>query len=113
MEKLRQTDAFAENVYALVREIPRGRVTSYGAIARALGQPNASRLVGYAMRHVSVASPAIPAHRVVNSTGVLSGKWAFGSANAMQELLEKEGIAVANDKIVGFKQVFWDPLSEL
>src|SRR5690606_38132954 len=101
MEKLRKTDAFAENVYALVREIPHGRVTSYGAIARALGQPHASRLVGYAMRHASDASPAIPAHRVVNRAGVLSGKWAFGSANAMQGRLEREGIAVANDKVVG------------
>lgn len=113
MDGLRQTDAFAENVYALVREIPHGRITSYGAIARALGRPNASRLVGCAMRRASEASPAIPAHRVVNSAGVLSGKWAFGGANIMQELLEKEGVVVKNDKVADFKQVFWDPLSEL
>ena len=113
MEDLRETNAFAENVYALVREIPRGRVTSYGAIARALGRPNASRLVGHAMGGAAAATPPIPAHRVVNSAGVLSGKGAFGGDQVMQELLENEGITVRNDKIVNFRHVFWDPLHEL
>lgn len=113
MDDLRQTDVFADNVYALVREIPHGRVTSYGAIARALGRPNASRLVGYAMRHASEASPAIPAHRVVNSTGILSGKRAFGGPHTMQKRLEEENIVVRNDRVVDFKRVFWDPLNEM
>lgn len=113
MEDLRETEVFAENVYALVREIPRGRVTSYGAIARALGRPNASRLVGHAMGRASAAIPPIPAHRVVNSAGVLSGKRAFGGDHVMQELLESEGIAVRNDKVTNLRQVFWDPLREL
>lgn len=113
MDRQQPTAAFVENVYALVREIPHGRVTSYGAIARALGRPNASRLVGYAMRHASAASPAIPAHRVVNSKGLLSGKAAFGRADTMQERLEKENVVVRNDKVVDFKRVFWEPLDEL
>ena len=97
---------FFEQVYQVVREIPEGRVTSYGAIARALGTAGSSRMVGWAM-------PPIPAHRVVNRAGILSGKHAFGNPDLMRQLLENEGVRVENDRIVDFESVFWDPESEL
>lgn len=100
---------FFERVYGLVRQIPEGRVTSYGAIARALGAGGSSRMVGYAMRAAGGAHPPVPAHRVVNRTGLLTGKRAFGSATMMAQLLENEGVVVVDDKIVDFEQVFWDP----
>jgi len=104
---------FYESVYALAREIPTGRVTSYGALARALGRAGAARMVGYAMSYAGKASPPVPAHRVLNSQGKLSGKAAFGHPMLMQELLEAEGIQIRNDRVVDFKTVFWDPLEEL
>ncbi len=113
MDHLAEKEAFAELVYALVREIPLGRVTSYGAIARAVGRPNSSRLVGRIMGRGSQALPPIPAHRVVNSAGALSGREAFGGVHTMQALLEEEGVVVKNNKIANFKLVFWDPLHEL
>ncbi|WP_257666507.1 MGMT family protein [Parapedobacter tibetensis] len=100
---------FFEQVHQIVRQIPEGRVTSYGAIARALGTAGSSRMVGYAMRAAPTANPPIPAHRVVNRVGMLSGKMAFGSPTLMQQLLENEGVMIANDKVVDFKKVFWDP----
>ncbi|SEL74716.1 MGMT family protein [Parapedobacter koreensis] len=100
---------FFEWVYEIVRQIPEGRVTSYGAIARALGTAGSSRMVGYAMRAAHRANPPIPAHRVVNRIGVLSGKMAFGSPSLMQQLLENEGVEVVDDKVVNFSAVFWDP----
>ena len=102
-------DNFFERVYRVVRQIPEGRVTSYGAIARVLGAGGSSRTVGYALRAAHRANPPIPAHRVVNRLGVLSGKHAFGSAMLMQQLLENEGVAVVNDQVVDFDRVFWDP----
>jgi len=113
MDRRGETEAFAELVYALIREIPKGRVTSYGAIARALGRPSSSRLVGRILGRGSHASPPVPAHRVVNSAGVLSGREAFSGAQTMQTLLEEEGIVVRNNKIANFNRVFWDPLHEL
>jgi methylated-DNA-protein-cysteine methyltransferase-like protein len=104
---------FYEQVYEVVRLIPKGRVTSYGAIAKALGVANSSRMVGHAMAYAGSATPKIPAHRVVNSSGLLTGRFHFSPPTLMQELLEKEGITVVNDKIKNFKQVFWDPLQEL
>ncbi|MGK6352040.1 MGMT family protein [Parapedobacter sp. DT-150] len=104
-----QTANFFERVYQLVRQIPEGRVTSYGAIARALGTAGSSRMVGYAMRAAHTAYPPIPAHRVVNRAGVLSGKRAFGSPTLMQQLLENEGVEVRDDQVVDFERVFWDP----
>lgn len=104
---------FYEQVFELVRLIPKGRVTSYGAIAKSLGAGGSSRMVGYAMRHAGLADPPIPAHRVVNSSGLLTGKFHFNPPELMVELLEKEGVQVKNDKVQNFKVVFWNPLLEL
>ena len=105
--------SFYEQVYEVVRLIPRGRVTSYGAIARSLGAAKSSRLVGYAMNLAHDARPPVPAHRVVNSQGLLTGKFHFGAPGLMQQLLESEGIVVSADKIVNFRLHFWDPATEL
>lgn len=104
--------SFYDQVFELVRLIPKGRVTSYGAIAKSLGSGGSARMVGYAMAHAQV-HPPVPAHRVVNSSGLLTGKFHFSPPGLMQELLEKEGIVVKDDKIQNFKAVFWDPLIEL
>jgi methylated-DNA-protein-cysteine methyltransferase-like protein len=100
---------FYERVYQKVREIPEGRVTSYGAIAKALGTAGSSRMVGYALRSSQGVYPPVPAHRVVNRIGMLSGKAAFGSLTMMQQLLENESIVVENDLVVDFKNLFWQP----
>lgn len=105
--------SFYDQVFELVRLIPKGRVTSYGAIAKSLGAGGSARMVGYAMSNAHLAHPAIPAHRVVNSSGLLTGKFHFSEPHLMQEMLEKEGVTVKNDKIQNFKQHFWDPLIEL
>ena len=105
--------SFYDQVFELVRLIPKGRVTSYGAIAKSLGAGGSARMVGYAMSNAHLAHPAIPAHRVVNSSGLLTGKFHFSEPNLMQEMLEKEGVVVKNDKIQNFKQHFWNPLIEL
>lgn len=102
---------FFERVYAVVRQIPYGRVTSYGAVARAIGAAKASRTVGYAM-NASHSLPDVPAHRVVNRLGLLTGKHHFGGVNAMQQLLEAEGVVVVDDQIQNFQSLFWDPLKE-
>jgi methylated-DNA-protein-cysteine methyltransferase related protein len=106
-------ESFFEKVYDVVKLIPYGRVTSYGAIARYLGTAGSSRMVGWAMNASHSASENIPAHRVVNRNGVLTGKHHFGSPNMMQMLLENEGIKVLNDQIIDFNKFFWDPASEL
>lgn len=103
---------FFNNVYEIVRLIPRGRVTSYGAIAKYLGTGSSSRMVGWAMNNSHVQEIPVPAHRVVNRNGDLSGKAHFGG-NRMQELLEAEGIQVIDDRVVDFKSIFWDPEKEL
>lgn len=105
--------SFYDVVFDLVRLIPKGRVTSYGAIARSIGAGGSARMVGYAMNHAHLASPTIPAHRVVNSTGLLTGKFHFATPELMQELLEREGVMVKDDKVQNFKQLFWDPMDEL
>ncbi len=104
---------FFEMVYAVVRLIPRGRVTSYGAVANSIGTKGTSRMVGWAMNASHTARPKVPAHRVVNRNGMLTGKHHFGNNNEMQMLLEKEGIKVADDKVVEFKKLFWNPLIEI
>jgi methylated-DNA-protein-cysteine methyltransferase-like protein len=104
---------FFDQVYQVVRLIPKGRVTSYGAIAQYLGTRGSSRMVGYAMNGSHTVQPPVPAHRVVNRQGLLTGKHHFASATAMQEALEKEGIQVQDDQIQDFKTVFWDPNTEL
>lgn len=103
---------FFTDVYDVVRLIPKGRVTSYGAIANYLGSPRSSRMVGWAMNSAH-AIPDVPAHRVVNRMGLLTGKMHFGDANHMQFLLEKEGIRVEKDQVSDFNQLFWDPNKEL
>ena len=103
---------FFENVYAVVKLIPSGRVTSYGAIACYLGSKQSSRMVGWAM-NASHKINGIPAHRVVNRKGILTGKHHFDTSNRMQELLEEEGVKIDEDRIVNYKELFWDPLKEL
>ncbi|PST85170.1 cysteine methyltransferase [Pedobacter yulinensis] len=107
-----ETD-FYEMVYELVRLIPRGRVSSYGAIAKSLGAGGTARMVGYAMRHAGTAYPPVPAHRVVNSSGLLTGKFHFDPPEAMEERLAAEGVSVKDNKVVDFKKVHWDPRKEL
>jgi len=104
---------FYEQVYEIARLIPKGRVTSYGAIAKSLGAAKSSRMVGHAMSCAGLAHPKVPAHRVVNSNGLLTGKFHFNPPEEMEELLRKEGINVKNDKVVNFKSLFWNPLDEL
>jgi methylated-DNA-protein-cysteine methyltransferase-like protein len=104
---------FYEKVYDVVRQIPAGRVTSYGAIARYLGSPQSSRMVGWAMNHAHGQQRYVPAHRVVNRQGLLTGKMHFGGPEVMQELLESEGIGVVDDQIVDFRRHYWDPVKEL
>lgn len=105
--------SFFEQVYQVARLIPEGRVTSYGAIASYLGTKGSSRMVGYAMNGAVNLIPKVPAHRVVNRNGLLTGKFHFGSLTQMQELLEAEGIQVKHDQIINFKKHFWDPAIEL
>jgi len=106
-EQLQQT------IYEIVQLIPPGRATSYGAIAKAIGFPNLSRMVGRIMSQCDSDVNHIPAYRVVNSSGILSAKEAFGTSREMQQLLESEGIVVINDRIQNWKHVFWNPLKEL
>lgn len=101
-------DNFFEKVYAVVRQIPYGRVTSYGAIAKALGAARSARMVGWAM-NAAHGKDDVPAHRVVNRNGLLSGKHHFEGTNLMQQLLESEGIKVKNNQVVDFKKVLWEP----
>lgn len=105
--------SFYEQVFEVARLIPSGKVTSYGAIAKALGAAGSARMVGYAMSTAGLAYPYVPAHRVVNGSGLLTGKFHFSPPELMQELLEKDGVIVINDKVKNFKEVFWDPLQEL
>lgn len=104
---------FFDQVYQVVRLIPAGRVTSYGTIGKYLGAPRSARMVGWAMNASHRQHRPVPAHRVVNSQGLLTGKVHFETPFAMQERLEAEGIEVKNDKVVNFRQLFWDPAIEL
>jgi methylated-DNA-protein-cysteine methyltransferase-like protein len=106
-------ESFFELVYEVARQIPKGRVTSYGAIAASLGTKLSARMVGWAMNGAHRVRPRVPAHRVVNRVGLLSGKHHFGAPDAMENLLKKEGIRVKNDTIVDFDKLFWDPIQEL
>ncbi len=107
-----QEDNFFEQVFAIARRIPRGRVTNYGAIAKALGTTRSSRMVGWAMSSAHDLED-VPAHRVVNRNGMLTGKAHFATPDLMQQLLEAEGIKVKNDKVVDFEELFWDPMELL
>ena len=105
--------SFYDQVYQVVALIPRGKVTSYGAIAAYLGTKGSSRMVGYAMNGIHNSFPNLPAQRVVNRNGLLTGKFHFGTSTKMQELLENDGIKVENDQIINFKAHYWDPAIEL
>ena len=104
---------FFADVFDVVRQIPKGKVTSYGAIAAYLGTRLSARMVGWAMNAAGTAKPKIPAQRVVNRNGMLSGKHHFGTPTAMEEALKKDGVMVKNDTVVDFKKRFWDPAIEL
>ena len=105
--------SFFADVYDVVRQIPKGKVTSYGAIAVYLGTKLSARMVGWAMNAAHTAKPKVPAQRVVNRNGMLSGKHHFATPNAMEELLKKDGVEVKKDTIVDFKKRFWNPAEEL
>lgn len=105
-------DNFFRDVYEVVKLIPSGRVTSYGAIAQYLGTKGSARMVGWAMNRAH-QEVGVPAHRVVNRQGLLTGKHHFGSPDRMQRLLEAEGVLVENDRVVDFKELFWDPVVAL
>ncbi len=104
---------FFEDVYDVVRQIPKGRVTSYGAIAVYLGTKLSARMVGWAMNGAGKVKPKVPAQRVVNRNGMLTGKMHFDTPAQMQELLEKDGVKVKDDTVVDFEKRFWDPATEL
>jgi methylated-DNA-protein-cysteine methyltransferase-like protein len=106
-------DSFFDLVHEIARQIPRGRVTSYGAIAACLGTRLSARMVGWAMLAAPAAKKPVPAHRVVNRVGLLTGKHHYNPTGRMQELLEKEGVTVKDDKVVNFARLFWDPAKEL
>jgi methylated-DNA-protein-cysteine methyltransferase-like protein len=111
--KVKSNRNFFEDVFAVVRLIPPGRVTNYGSIAKYLGTGLSSRMVGWAMNASHHAAAYVPAQRVVNRNGMLSGKHHFETPTTMQELLEKEGIVIREDQVVDFKIIFWDPEKEL
>jgi len=104
-------ESFFEKVYNVVRQIPYGKVTTYGTIARSIGSPQSARMVGWAMNNSHNLIPEVPAHRVVNRNGLLTGKNHFGNVELMQKLLQDEGIKVINDQIVDFNSHLWDPMS--
>ena len=106
-------DDFFSRVYEVARMVPAGRVTSYGAIAAFLRSPGAARMVGWAMNASHAQSRWVPAHRVVNHAGLLTGKHHFDTPLAMQELLENEGVRIENDQVVDFGTHFWDPVKEI
>jgi len=109
----KKDESFFELVYEVARQIPKGKVTSYGAIASCLGTKSSARMVGWAMNGAGKVKPKVPAHRVVNRMGLLSGKHHFSPPGSMEKSLKNEGIKVKNDKIVDFEKHFWDPIKEL
>jgi methylated-DNA-protein-cysteine methyltransferase-like protein len=109
----KENDDFFARVYDIARLIPYGRVSTYGAIAGYIGSPQAARMVGWAMNQSHSQPDFIPAHRVVNRRGMLTGKHHFGGPRVMQELLESEGVRIEDNRVVNFDDLFWDPSSEL
>lgn len=112
-KKSQKEYSFFEDVFDIVRLVPKGRVTTYGAIANYLGTRLSARMVGWAMNAAHHAKPKVPAHRVVNRNGMLSGKAHFATPVLMEQLLLKEKIAVKDDRIINFKNHYWDPVTEL
>ena len=108
-----KADNIYDVIYEVVRAVPKGRVTTYGAVAAAIGVKSGARMVGYAMNACGSIKPKVPAHRVVNRNGMLSGKHHFSPPERMQQLLEKEGVKVQDDKVVDFEKHYWDPVKEL
>ena len=106
-------DSFFDLVHEVARQIPKGRVTSYGAIGAALGTRGSARMVGWAMMAVPYAEKPVPAHRVVNRAGLLTGRHHYNPPEKMQQLLEAEGVRIIDNKVVDFKKLFWDPSLEL
>ncbi len=106
-------DDFFSRVYEVTKSIPYGRITSYGAIARYLGSGRSARMVGWALNVSHINPEFIPAHRVVNRIGLLTGKHHFGNSTTMEQLLRNEGIIIENDRIINFREKFWDPAEEL
>lgn len=109
----KRDDGFFELVYEVARQVPRGRVTTYGAIAACLGTKLSARMVGWAMNGAHKVQPPVPAHRVVNRIGMLTGRHHFNPPSSMEGRLQKEGIEVVNDQVQDFEKVFWDPAKEL
>ena len=107
------TDNIYNHIYDVVRAIPKGRVSSYGAIAAAIGAKSGARLVGYAMNNCHNITPKVPAHRVVKRNGLLTGRHHFATPTLMQELLAKEGVQVENEQVINFDILFWNPIKEL
>jgi len=112
-DRKKKENDFFTRVYEVTRLIPYGRVTSYGAIARFLGSGRSARMVGWALKVCHNNTEFIPAHRVVNRNGLLTGKFHFGNSTTMRQLLENEDIVVENDRIVNFSEKFWDPATDL
>ena len=104
--------SFFQDVFEVTKLIPKGRVTSYGAIAAYLGLKSSARMVGWAMNQAHL-DPEVPAQRVLNRNGLLTGKHHFSTPTRMQELLEEDGVKVVNDQVVNFKDIYWDPVKEL
>ena len=108
----KREESFFEVVFEVVRQIPKGRVTSYGAVAACVGTKLSARMVGWAMNAAGNVRPKVPAHRVVNRLGILSGKHHFKPPSKMEELLRKEGVKIKNDQVVDFDKLFWNPIEE-
>jgi methylated-DNA-protein-cysteine methyltransferase-like protein len=109
----KRDENFFELVYEVARQIPKGKVTSYGAIAACLGTKSSARMVGWAMNSCHRVKPKVPAHRVVNRLGILSGKHHFSPPGMMEKLLKKEGVKIKDDQVQDFATIFWDPVKEL
>lgn len=109
----KEDNDFFSRVYEVTKHVPYGRITSYGAIARYLGSGRSARMVGWALNVCHNETQFIPAHRVVNRKGILTGKHHFGNSTTMEQLLENEGIIIEDDQIMNFKEKFWDPVAEL
>jgi methylated-DNA-protein-cysteine methyltransferase-like protein len=112
-EKQNHNEGFFEKVYEVTRMVPHGRITSYGAIARFLGSGQSARMVGWALNSCHTRQDFIPAHRVVNRNGLLTGKHHFGNSSTMQQLLQNEGLIIEDNRIINFHENFWDPIKEL
>ena len=110
---MKTDDSFFDKVYEITRMIPHGRVTSYGAIASYISTAGSARMVGWALNNCHSLSTYVPAHRVVNRTGMLTGRHHFGDPGLMQQLLENEGAVIEDDRILNFSDMFWNPASEL